>query len=72
MLIPSHHKVKSDYLLIFIAKAKEGNKWSHITHAEKVWKLYSFATCVMCRWRLIPRVKPWIQNQTLPKTRVLG
>jgi len=32
----SHHKVKSDYLLIFIAKAKEGNKWSHITHAEKV------------------------------------
>ena len=35
-LIPSHHKVKSDYLLIFIAKAKQGNKWSHITHAEKV------------------------------------
>jgi len=32
----SHHKVKSDYLLIFIAKAKQGNKWSHITHAEKV------------------------------------
>ena len=33
--------MKSDYLLIFIAKAKVGNKWSHITHAEKVWKLHS-------------------------------
>jgi len=32
----SHYKVKSDYLLIFMAKAKQGNKWSHITHAEKV------------------------------------
>merc|ERR1712107_464060 len=32
----SHYKVKSDYLLIFMAKAKQGNKWSHITHSEKV------------------------------------
>ena len=40
-LIPSHHKVKSDYLLIFIAKAKPGNKWSHITHAEKVFSVHS-------------------------------
>jgi len=32
----SHYKVKSDYLLIFIAKEKEGEKWSHITYAEKV------------------------------------
>ena len=38
ILIPSHHKVKSDYLLIFMAKAKPGNKWSHITHAEKVFR----------------------------------
>ena len=36
ILVPSHYKVKSDYLLIFMAKAKQGNKWSHITHAEKV------------------------------------
>ena len=41
VLIPSHHKVKSDYLLIFIAKAKPGNKWSHITHAEKVFSVHS-------------------------------
>ena len=42
ILFPSHYKVKSDYLLIFIAKEKEGKKWSHITYAEKVfivWKL---------------------------------
>ena len=42
ILFPSHYKVKSDYLLIFIAKEKEGEKWSHITYAEKVfivWKL---------------------------------
>ena len=36
ILAPSHYKVKSDYLLIFMAKAKQGSKWSHITHAEKV------------------------------------
>ena len=39
ILVPSHYKVKSDYLLIFMAKAKQGNKWSHITHAEKVLKI---------------------------------
>ena len=48
ILVPSHYKVKSDYLLIFMAKAKQGNKWSHITHAEKVCKLYSIFTAMCC------------------------
>ena len=32
----SHHKVKSDYLLVFLAKHNPGSDWSHITFAEKV------------------------------------
>merc|ERR1712226_592723 len=32
----SYHKVKSDYLLVFLAKHNPGSTWSHITHAEKV------------------------------------
>jgi len=31
----SHFKVKTDYLLLFLAKAKQGDTWKHITHAEK-------------------------------------
>ena len=32
----SYHKVKSDYLLLFLAKHNPGSDWSHITFAEKV------------------------------------
>jgi len=32
----SHHKVKADYLLVYLAKHNQGSDWSHITHAEKV------------------------------------
>merc|ERR1711872_880045 len=32
----SYHKVKSDYLLVYLAKHNQGSDWSHITHAEKV------------------------------------
>ena len=32
----SHYKVKSDYLLVFLAKHNPGSDWSHITFAEKV------------------------------------
>ena len=28
-------KVKSDYLVVFLAKHNHGSDWSHITHAEK-------------------------------------
>ena len=28
-------KVKSDYLVVFLAKHNPGSDWSHITHAEK-------------------------------------
>eukprot|EP00092_Neocalanus_flemingeri_P022473 GFUD01024373.1.p1 GENE.GFUD01024373.1~~GFUD01024373.1.p1 ORF type:complete len:248 (+),score=105.79 GFUD01024373.1:66-809(+) len=31
----SYHKVKSDYLLVFLAKHNPGSDWSHITFAEK-------------------------------------
>lgn len=31
----SYHKVKSDYLLIFLAKHNPGSNWSHMTAAEK-------------------------------------
>jgi len=32
----SYHKVKADYLLVYLAKHNPGSDWSHITHAEKV------------------------------------
>jgi len=31
----SHYKVKSDMVVIFLAKAKVGQNWSHVTAAEK-------------------------------------
>jgi len=31
----SYHKVKADYLLVYLAKHNQGSDWSHITHAEK-------------------------------------
>lgn len=31
----SYHKVKSDYLLVFLCKHNAGSTWSHITAAEK-------------------------------------
>jgi len=31
----SYHKVKSDYLLVFLCKYNPGSTWSHITAAEK-------------------------------------
>jgi len=31
----SYHKVKSDYLLVYLAKHNPGSDWSHITYAEK-------------------------------------
>ena len=73
ILVPSHYKVKSDYLLIFMAKAKQGNKWSHITHAEKVLMMNHHSSLLThydstCRWRLIPRVKPWTPSLTRRRT----
>jgi len=32
----SYHKVKSDYLLVFISKHNPGSNWSHFTHADKM------------------------------------
>eukprot|EP00088_Acartia_fossae_P029938 TRINITY_DN3086_c0_g1_i2.p1 TRINITY_DN3086_c0_g1~~TRINITY_DN3086_c0_g1_i2.p1 ORF type:complete len:264 (+),score=108.46 TRINITY_DN3086_c0_g1_i2:48-794(+) len=32
----SYHKVKSDYLLVFICKHNPGSSWSHFTYADKV------------------------------------
>jgi len=31
----SYHKVKRDYVVIFMSKYNPGSSWSHITHAEK-------------------------------------
>lgn len=31
----SYYKVKSDYVVIFLAKKKQGQHWSHVTAAEK-------------------------------------
>jgi len=31
----SYHKVKSDYLVIFLSKYNAGSNWTHITYAEK-------------------------------------
>jgi len=30
-----YHKVKSDYLVVFLSKYNPGSNWSHITYAEK-------------------------------------
>ena len=73
ILVPSHYKVKSDYLLIFMAKAKQGNKWSHITHAEKVLVITHHSSLLThydssCRWQLIPRAKPWTPSLTRRRT----
>jgi len=32
----SYHKVKSDYLLVFISKHNPGSNWSHFTYADKM------------------------------------
>lgn len=31
----SYHKIKSDYLVIFLSKYNPGSNWTHITYAEK-------------------------------------
>jgi len=31
-----YHKIKSDYLLVFLCKHNPGSSWSHFTHADKM------------------------------------
>jgi calcyclin binding protein len=32
----SYHKIKSDYLLVFICKHNPGSNWSHFTYADRM------------------------------------